>query len=341
MKKPLLSICIPTYNRSHYLRNSLNSIVCQKEFQDGSVEIVISDNASTDDTQFMIKEYMSQYENICYFRNSKNLGDKNFPLSLSRGKGLYRKLSNDTFLYFPNSLNYFCNLVQRYKDTEKILCFLDGKGKDLKDEIVECTSFDQFVGTVGWLIHWTGPFGLWESECENITNDLSGCELMLWQCQKLYEMMASKKDALFINRRLFIVQEVNHKNMSYGLYQVLHINLMSILSDYVGKKLLLQETYEKVRIGNLYNIFVPFLTRGEHKRKQWNFPDKEKVKDLVFNEVQQVGCLQDFKKHYNRSKYLYPIRTNFKIICINAYCTYLSMRSNKMKKKCLKYGVNQ
>ena len=48
MNKPLLSICIPTYNRSYYLKECLDCIVCQfrdKEVCD-QVEIVISDNAS-------------------------------------------------------------------------------------------------------------------------------------------------------------------------------------------------------------------------------------------------------------------------------------------------------
>lgn len=48
---PLLSICIPTYNRSTYLRESIESIIHQSEFISGDVEIVISDNASTDNTE--------------------------------------------------------------------------------------------------------------------------------------------------------------------------------------------------------------------------------------------------------------------------------------------------
>lgn len=50
-EKPLLSICIPTYNRAEYLAKSLDTLVCLPEFNSSEVEVVISDNASTDNTQ--------------------------------------------------------------------------------------------------------------------------------------------------------------------------------------------------------------------------------------------------------------------------------------------------
>ena len=55
-KEPILSICIPTYNRAESLRTSLQQYVSCKGF-DESIEIVISDNASTDDTRKVALEY--------------------------------------------------------------------------------------------------------------------------------------------------------------------------------------------------------------------------------------------------------------------------------------------
>jgi len=56
-EKPLLSICIPTYNRAEYLAKSLDTLVCLPEFNSSEVEVVISDNASTDNTQEVAKKY--------------------------------------------------------------------------------------------------------------------------------------------------------------------------------------------------------------------------------------------------------------------------------------------
>ncbi|MBR7037253.1 glycosyltransferase [bacterium] len=61
-KQPILSICIPTYNREVYLKRLVDSIISQKEFVDtDDIEIVISDNASTDSTKDMINKYINKY----------------------------------------------------------------------------------------------------------------------------------------------------------------------------------------------------------------------------------------------------------------------------------------
>jgi len=69
--EPLLSICIPTYNREKYLKRLLDSIVSQKEFTDtDDVEIVVDDGPSTDNTETMVKEYIKKYwDKIKYYRN--------------------------------------------------------------------------------------------------------------------------------------------------------------------------------------------------------------------------------------------------------------------------------
>lgn len=74
MKKPLLSICIPTYNREKYLKECLESIVHQKWFNQEDIEIVISDNASNDGTTHLVRGYQKKYKNIKYFRNEENIG---------------------------------------------------------------------------------------------------------------------------------------------------------------------------------------------------------------------------------------------------------------------------
>ncbi|MGE4384861.1 MAG: glycosyltransferase family 2 protein [Endomicrobiaceae bacterium] len=74
----LLSICIPTYNREKYLRELLDNIFHQlNNIKDSNVEICISDNASTDNTQQMVFQYQKTYTNINYFRWDKNMGADN------------------------------------------------------------------------------------------------------------------------------------------------------------------------------------------------------------------------------------------------------------------------
>jgi glycosyltransferase involved in cell wall biosynthesis len=84
--KPKVSIALPVYNGEIFLKEALDSILCQT-FTD--FELIISDNASTDSTQEICKVYASQDKRIRYYRNTENLGaawNFNQVFKLSRGK---------------------------------------------------------------------------------------------------------------------------------------------------------------------------------------------------------------------------------------------------------------
>lgn len=70
---PLLSICIPTYNRSRYLQVSLAALIEQSESFHSDIEIVVSDNASTDNTEESMNTFRTQFSNLKYVRNTENL----------------------------------------------------------------------------------------------------------------------------------------------------------------------------------------------------------------------------------------------------------------------------
>lgn len=74
MKSPILSICIPTYNRSAYLRECLESVVSSAKEYEEQVEVVISDDASSDDTAAVINEFKKRSPLIHNYRNDTNLG---------------------------------------------------------------------------------------------------------------------------------------------------------------------------------------------------------------------------------------------------------------------------
>jgi glycosyltransferase involved in cell wall biosynthesis len=89
-KQPILSICIPTWNRRYALQHTLKSIIDQDEFKSWNVEIVISDNASTDETEVEVWKLRKKYKNIRYFRNKENIwGNPNINKALSLREGVY------------------------------------------------------------------------------------------------------------------------------------------------------------------------------------------------------------------------------------------------------------
>lgn len=70
-KQPLVSICIPTYNGAKYIEETLNSALKQTYT---NIEIVITDDSSSDDTVAICKRYAEQDSRIKVFENTSNLG---------------------------------------------------------------------------------------------------------------------------------------------------------------------------------------------------------------------------------------------------------------------------
>ena len=70
---PILSICIPTYNRAVYLNRLLANISQERRGLERMVEVCISDNASTDKTQETIRLWKKKMP-ISAGRNPKNFG---------------------------------------------------------------------------------------------------------------------------------------------------------------------------------------------------------------------------------------------------------------------------
>jgi glycosyltransferase involved in cell wall biosynthesis len=84
-----VSLAMPIWNGDQFLRESLDSILAQA-FED--FELVITDNASTDDTAEICKEYQDLDRRIRYFRNERNIGaGPNFNLGFELSGGEYFK----------------------------------------------------------------------------------------------------------------------------------------------------------------------------------------------------------------------------------------------------------
>lgn len=115
--KPTLSICIPTYNRQEYLQYCLESITSQiqKNKLTDYVEIVISDNASTDRTEDIVREFQNKYQNIFYHKNLTNVGfDKNLLTVVDKSSGEYCLTLGDDDAFLPETLHKLLQKIQEH-----------------------------------------------------------------------------------------------------------------------------------------------------------------------------------------------------------------------------------
>jgi glycosyltransferase involved in cell wall biosynthesis len=91
---PRLSVGLPVYNGEKYLEQALDALLGQT-FED--FELIVSDNASTDETSRICRAYQERDRRIRYFRQSRNIGlapNHNFVIGQSRGE-LFKSAHHD------------------------------------------------------------------------------------------------------------------------------------------------------------------------------------------------------------------------------------------------------
>ncbi len=117
---PLLTVGIPTFNGEPYIRETIESVIEQIEMTN-KVEILISDNASTDRTPEIISEYTRKYKFIRYFRNQKNTGfDRNVDLVFERAKGEFVWILSDDDRFRQGAIRKVLNVLDKHRNISVI-----------------------------------------------------------------------------------------------------------------------------------------------------------------------------------------------------------------------------
>jgi abequosyltransferase len=112
--QPLLTIAVPTYNRSATLDQLLQSLAPQLQ-DESRIELLISDNASPDDTPQLIEEFEQCGHVVQYVRNTINIGpDGNFAQCFELARGRFFLLLSDDDLLVPGALAKILHLLEAY-----------------------------------------------------------------------------------------------------------------------------------------------------------------------------------------------------------------------------------
>lgn len=224
-KQPLLSLCIPTYNRAEILRRTLTNIVNDVDFDD-SIEIIISDNASTDNTQEVCQNFCNIYKNIHYYRNNENINDSNFFLVLSKGKGKYVKLSNDTITYKSGALKMIKDKIQQASLNENIFFFQNNEFFSQKS--IKFQSINQFMNTSNYYITWITNFGCWNHILSQIKTPQKYSQLKLTQVDWFLQLVKQQNTGTIHFGNYYEVERVPKKG-GYNIFDVFINNFLHIL----------------------------------------------------------------------------------------------------------------
>lgn len=119
MDHPLISICIPTYERADRLKETIESVLHQTL---ENYEIVVVDNGSTDHTEEVVRSFPDS--RIRFFQNDRNIGAAmNHNRCLLESKGTYIKFlhSDDRFVK-ETALEQLYETAKQYPEVGLITC---------------------------------------------------------------------------------------------------------------------------------------------------------------------------------------------------------------------------
>lgn len=117
MSQPLVSVIIPTYNRTHFLKETLNSIVSQTY---SNIEIIIVDDGTPGDEN---KKLSNAYNNLTYIKIENSGGPaKPRNIGLSNSKGEYIAFVDDDDLWLPKKIETQVNILENNQDFDLVHC---------------------------------------------------------------------------------------------------------------------------------------------------------------------------------------------------------------------------
>ncbi len=131
---PKVSVCIPVFNGSDYIAESINSVLAQtyEDFQ-----LIVCDNCSTDNTEEIVRGFRDP--RLKYVRNAENLGlVGNFNRCLELAKGEYVCIWHHDDVMLPDNLEFKVRLLDEHPDVGFVhsnLILIDNKGEVVAPEI--------------------------------------------------------------------------------------------------------------------------------------------------------------------------------------------------------------
>ncbi|MEZ5436061.1 MAG: glycosyltransferase [Pseudomonadales bacterium] len=130
-----VSIVVTTYNGANYLAAQLDSILAQTHT---ALEIIISDDASRDDTWSIAQTYASRDARIQLLRHENNVGlHANLNAALAKATGVYIAISDQDDIWLPHKIEKQLSLLGKAVGVYSDSALMDGEGKSLGKTLFE------------------------------------------------------------------------------------------------------------------------------------------------------------------------------------------------------------
>lgn len=275
---PVLSIAIPTYNRSEILHDNLPQIIL--EVKKYSIPIFISDNSLNNKTKKLVEKLALSYDFIFYEQNLKDVGhDKNSIFSLLWPDTEYVWLLGDSLKIEPS---VFSMLLDKIEKKQPNLIALNCVGRDLDFKSGTYDHMEVF-NNLGWHLTLTGATIYSRDAIKSIDQSELLKNKNFPQLPLIFNYLAHKKKLYWVNDKVI---ESSKKKLGYWVADAFSIFIDDLshavngLSDkypYKNKRdFVLQHSLKTNLFGFKLMVFLRL-------KKSYNFKILLKYKNLLKN----------------------------------------------------------
>lgn len=283
----LLSICIPTYNRSKALEGNLKALSIQIIDKELPIELIVSDNCSTDDTSSVVEKYLKNGLSINYIKNSTNLGmDGNFAQCYRKAIGKYVLVLGDDDYLIDGKLE---KLLDYLKDSDYGLVHLKTDSKSTMSSEIFNNSEVYLKNISYWITYITSNVVNSKYIKDYNFEKYFGTYLTI---VPLYISAAIlNKENLLIHERIFKDGIDSKSNGGYNFFEVFIVNYLNIWKDFQNRNKISNYLFNWIK----RDILKFFLIRNAYSL----LVEKNKNNYILENSI------SNFKKYYFLNFYFY------------------------------------
>jgi len=251
---PLISICIPSYNRAVQLEKCLNSIYSQIG-NDSLFEVFVSNNNSSDNSEDVINKFLNLYNNLTYNKNETNIGgDKNIALTIEKSKGRYFILHGDDDYFKENTIYPLVDIIN--KNTKSSLLFINVLSN--KNDVVLYNGINEFLQATSIAASFISSIIIKREAFNKLEEPFKYIDTSFNQIYLQYSILLNNPIFTLINRSIFNYEGSNPSGYNFG--KVFIKNYLDIIYYFI-KFGLNEEIVSKDKLQILQTTLLPWYKR--------------------------------------------------------------------------------
>jgi glycosyltransferase involved in cell wall biosynthesis len=274
LEAPLLSVCIPAYNRPNWLQRGFESIAVG---EGNGIEIVITDDSDTDQGQAIASEVLENWSGSWrYEHHQQPLGmAQNWNRAIQRATGQYVMVLHDDDFFLPQGVNRLVSKLQGSENQYPVLLF-GVRVVDAQERIMKQQGFgqDKFLPSHDALIKLFSDSSFVRFPAMVIRRDLftevgyfnpdwqEPCDLEMW-------MRLFARYGVYCCRETTVAYRVHNQALTMGSFHGETVNILLALFRELEKLNILTAKDIEFCKGSFFHQYILAGAWRQLRRRRW------------------------------------------------------------------------